>query len=217
MAVTQDVIANVLCSGYAVTQHHCGGASLHGIDQEQHSQNSMPFPFCQVSRQNGGLTRVFYFSPRFILLHTNFSRVNRALSNLFYIIFFPSAVFFKIFCVSSGGIFMQSWASREMQARTKSSGHTENWRWSGIPIKTRRTLKHKKDFRIWVVHTRFVFITIPYHTLLRPSLNICLWWLIIQLSSRFKSIPVRLQKIVDFPVLVYCTLWKSQNKRFNKF
>lgn len=103
MAVTQDIIANVLCLGYAVTQHHCGGASLHGIDQEQHSQNSMPFPFCQVSRQNGGLTRVFYFSPRFILLHTNFSRVNRALSNLFYIIFFSICCFLKYFAYHQAG------------------------------------------------------------------------------------------------------------------
>lgn len=69
----------------------------------EHSQNSMPFPFCQVSRQNGGLTRVFYFSPRFILLHTNFSRVNRALSNLFYIIFFSICCFLKYFAYHQAG------------------------------------------------------------------------------------------------------------------
>ena len=44
MAVTQDVIANVLCLSYAVTQHHSGGASLHGIDQENIPRILCHFP-----------------------------------------------------------------------------------------------------------------------------------------------------------------------------
>lgn len=141
----------------------CGIFRLRSLEFLGYTSVSFPGCFgiscCQEKgcRQNGGIPRVFYFSFGLIMLFANFSRVWETRCSLLSLYFCSCS--WHIFCciyTISGGISTRFWVSLETRAKTKSSELTENWRWNGTLIRIRTTPKHRRDFKIWVRHMRFV-------------------------------------------------------------